>query len=602
MRCASAFIALVTFAGAATSASAASDYQLTLNASSAINYDLTAVSSTKVYAGGLPAFDPAINLIKGKRYAITNQAAGGHPLQIIALSPSFSDTVLLSQNSVGSLEGDAGINWTDNGTTVEFTVTTSLLAAMRTGGKTPGYRCGIHTGTMRGGFTIYGDGVAIADPFPAPIAKGMERVSLQPFASGLVAPLGIVDPDDGSGRIFVYDQAGKVSIVRGGSVEATPFLDVSARLVTLGIIQSNNIGYDERGLLGFCLDPDFATNRKVYTYTSEPVAGTADFTTLGVGDIADHQSVIAEWQVSGVNADTIDTATRREILRIDKPQFNHNGGQIEFGPDGLLYIALGDGGGADDEDGNADFARITVGHGPSGNGQNINTILGKIIRIDPAGTNSANGKYGIPASNPFVGAAGLDEIYAYGLRNPYRFSFDGSMLLVADAGQNEVEEIDMVMAGDNCGWNLKEGSFFFDPAGPGVDGFITTVAREPLPANLVDPMIEYDHDEGSVVVGGYTYNGTLLPDMVGHYIFGDFGGFSGPTGRLFYFDHTGPIQEFEIGANDAPLGLWIKGFGQDAQGEIYLCGSTQLGPSGTTGVVLKLGPVVTAAGDAWMVY
>jgi len=204
----------------------------------------------------------------------------------------------------------------------------------------------------------------IADPLP-PIPPGNVTVDLETVATGLVSPLGLVD--DGAGRLFVYDQAGTVKIIRDGQVLPTPFLDVSARLVPLGVAGPGS--YDERGLLGFALSPNFGTNGKIYTYTSEPVSGPADFTTpVPVPGAMDHQSVIAEWTVGG-NPDVIDPLSRRELLRIDKPQFNHNAGTLRFGPDGYLYFTLGDGGNGDDEG---------DGHLPDGNAQDTGNVYGKI--------------------------------------------------------------------------------------------------------------------------------------------------------------------------------------------------------------------------------
>ena len=430
----------------------------------------------------------------------------------------------------------------------------------------------IHTdlfppGEIRGQLTL--------DPIPAKIPKGSISVGLETVTDGLVSPLGLLAPNDGSGRLFVYDQIGKIWIIKNGIRTTTPFLDVSASLVSL------NTAYDERGLLGFAFHPDFSSNRKFYTYTSQPVQGVADFSVAMTG-LPDHQAVISEWTAQVGQADLADPASQRVLLRIDEPQFNHNGGVLRFGPDGYLYIALGDGGQADDQG---------DGHVAGGNGQSIENVYGKILRLDVNGSNATNGQYGIPADNPFVGVPGVDEIYAYGFRNPYSMSFDSltQLLYVADAGQNDIEELDLIVKGGNFGWPLKEGSFFFDPNGIG-PGFVTTVPVTPVPPGLVDPIAEYDHDDGSVIVGGFVYRGSALPSLTGFYIAGDFGtSFTSPSGRLFYVDvSSGVIQEFRIASADIALGLWLKGFGQDLAGEIYVCGSAKLGPDGTTGRVLKL--------------
>jgi len=556
----------------------ASDFQWTLDVSGTSAYVLTTVSSPKVYAETLPANNPTINLILGQRYGVTNLNPAAHPFQIIAAGGT-GDVVLLSEGSVvGSLEGDAGIAWIDSGTgTIEFTVTQSLVNAFAAGGGSAGYRSQNQIATIRGAFALFGTGTKITDPIAARIPKGSLAVGLEPVIGGLVSPLGLLEPNDGSKRLFVYDQIGKIWILKDGIPLSTPFLDVSASLVGL------NINYDERGLLGFAFHPNFASNRKFYTYTSQPVQGVADFTVAMTGS-PNHQAVISEWMAQAGQPDLADPASQRVLLRIDQPQFNHNGGALRFGLDGYLYMTMGDGGAGDDQG---------DGHVAGGNGQSIQNVYGKILRIDVNGSNSTNGRYGIPSDNPLVGVPGVDEIYAYGLRNPFSMSFDSltHRLYVADAGQNNIEEVDLIVKGGNYGWPLKEGSFFFDPNGSG-PGFVTTVPVTPLPAGLVDPIAEYDHDDGSVIVGGFVYRGSSLPSLTGFYVAGDFGtSFSNPSGRLFYVNiSSGLIQEFQIDSTDSSLGLWLKGFGQDLGGEIYVCGSERLGPDGATGRVIKLIP------------
>ncbi|OHB62145.1 MAG: hypothetical protein A2167_00240 [Planctomycetes bacterium RBG_13_46_10] len=441
---------------------------------------------------------------------------------------------------------------------------------------------------MRGNFAV--EGLPIAER----IEKGAVSIELETVASGFAAPVDLQISPDGTGRLFVIDQAGKIYLIVNGVLQPALFLDLTNRLVSpLGIIGSHDENdYDERGFLGLAFHPDFANpaspgNQKIYTYTSEPITSPADFTTDPAPASINHQSVIAEWTVAVSDANLIDPNSRREILRIDQPQFNHNGGMLAFGPDGYLYISLGDGGAANDSG---------DGHGPAGNGQNINTIHGSIVRIDPLDPLTtpdsndlvaANGKYRIPVDNPFVGLDGIDEIFAHGFRNPFRFSFDSvtGKLIVADVGQNNVEEINIVEREGNYGWNLKEGTFRFDPATGQVSGNLAG-----LPAELTDPAAEYDHDDGIAVVGGYIYNGTAIPELAGKYVFGDFSrSFAAPAGRLFYADlETGLIQEFIIGADNHELGLYVKGFGVDADGEIYVLASSTLGPYGTGGVVLKI--------------
>lgn len=424
--------------------------------------------------------------------------------------------------------------------------------------------------------TVTVSSVVIADPIPAHIPKGDLAIEVQTVADGLAAPIGMAVPDDGSGRMFVYDQAGLVWIVlTNGTRLSTPLLDVRSRLVLQG-------AYDERGLIGLAVHPNFTQKPYLYTFTSEPYGPVADFQS-GLGTTNNHQSVLAEWHIDIANSNLVDVSTRREIMRIDKPQANHNGGATHFGPDGYVYITLGDGGQAND---------VGLGHVPGGNAQDTNRIWGKIIRIDVDGTNSPNGQYGIPNDNPFVGGPGLDEIYAYGLRNPFSFGFDrlNGTLYLGDVGQNKVEEVDIITKGGDYGWNVKEGTFWFDPA----LGQTVTAPARPVPAGLIDPIAEYDHDEGLVVLVGNVYRGTQIPGLAGKLVFGDWGTFTSPSGRLFYLDTGNVIKEFHLGADDRRLGLWIRGFGEGPDGEQYIFCSRMLGPTGGTGKVLKIVPLPNA--------
>jgi glucose/arabinose dehydrogenase len=550
--------------------------------------------------------DPTLNLQVGKRYKVTVINYVVHPFEVLAKGSSASrDVVLLSMNgSAAPFESDPQVNWMDNGLgEVTFTLTAALFDSMQDSGNRPGYRCRAHPFSMRGNFNVSlppePEPQPIEDPIPEPIEKGSIRIDLQLIASGLTAPVHLTHADDGTDRLFVVDQPGRVLIIENGRLLSTPFLDITERVFMPGVRGTQDVNdFDERGFLGLAFHPDFADPqspgyRKLYTYSSQMVLLTADFTTppLPEGVDFDHQSVITEWTVDVNNPNVVDVDTRREIIRINEPQFNHNAGMLAFGPDGHLYIGVGDGGGSNDND---------DGHGPNGNGQNKNTVHGSILRIDPLDPMttvsinhpSDNGKYRIPVDNPFLFEDGADEIYAYGFRNPWRFGFDPLTgdLVAADVGQNQIEEIDIVQPAGNYGWNLKEGTFGFDPE----DGTVHNPSDD-LPDDLIDPVAQYDHDEGISITGGFVYRGLQIPELSGKYVFGDFSSsFSLADGRLFYADlQTGLIEEFVLGVDDRSLALYVKSFGRDADGELYLLAGPALGPFGDTGMVFKIVPLQT---------
>ena len=420
----------------------------------------------------------------------------------------------------------------------------------------------------------------LADPIPTAIPDSPLAVDVETVADGLTAPVwGTAAPGHGD-RLYVADQDGILWNVDLDSGSKSVLLNVNDRLVSLGVGGPGT--FDERGLLGVAFHPQYQDTGLLYTYTSEPVAGSADFSTLPADTSANHQSVISEWQVPapGSAGSVVDPATRREVLRIDQPQFNHNAGALSFGPDGDLFVSLGDGGAADDQG---------VGHVPGGNGQDPSNVLGTLLRIDPGGSDSANGQYSIPEDNPFADSAeGADEVYAYGFRNPYRFSFDPATgdLVAADVGQNDIEEVDLVTSGGNYGWREKEGTFLFDANGSD-PGFVS--ADSPgSPAELTDPVLQYDHDEGIAVVGGFVYRGSGLGEALsGKYLFGDYFYPDEGGGRLLVGDlATGQIHEL-LGPGELD-GISILGFGRDAAGELYVLGNETGTPFGDSGVVLKI--------------
>jgi glucose/arabinose dehydrogenase len=396
------------------------------------------------------------------------------------------------------------------------------------------------------------------------------EVGLELVAEGFVAPTDL-DAADDSGRLFVTDQTGQIYVVDAdGNLLEDPFLDIQDRMVDL------SEGYDERGLLGVAFHPDFANNGLFYAYYSAP---------LQEGAPADwnHTSHVSEFSVSADNPNEADPNSERILMRIDEPQSNHNGGDITFGPDGYLYIPLGDGGAADDQG---------VGHTDGvGNGQDLTKLLGKILRID---VNNGD-PYGIPDDNPFVGDDDFpDEIWAYGLRNPWRATWDDDTgrYFVADVGQNLYEEVNIVEAGQNYGWRIREGTHCFsveNPDNPPEECAETGQYGEPLQS----PILEYSHDMGIAVVGGYVYRGEALgEEFDGVYFFGDWVNRELGTGVLWVAtpgDEGGMwnMHDLNVTGGFEPN---LLAFGEDASGELYVLTSRETGPTGNSGQVWRIVP------------
>lgn len=401
------------------------------------------------------------------------------------------------------------------------------------------------------------------------------------------SPTNITSAPDGSGRLFVCDQPGQIWIIQNGMRLPTPFLDISSKMVAIGV------NYSERGLLGMTFHPGYADAespgfRKFYLYYSAPNT-TA---TVHASVPQNHVSVLAEYQVSQTDSNSALLASERVVLTFGQPQSNHNGGQIEFGPDGMLYVASGDGGGADDN-----AAGHTGGANTSprpsnalGNAQDRSNLLGKILRINPQDPDGAGPQtYTVPSDNPFVsdGTPGLKkEIYAYGLRNPWRFSFDTGpggtgRLFCCDVGQNRVEEVNLVVAGGNYGWRYFEGTE--------MPTFSSRASVNPMPhpgGTLIPPITEYAHpgaDESTLPqlgisgTGGYVYRGAAIPALQGKYVFGDYGATGGaPIGRLMGLEETAPgsgvfnLTEAIPLLGGNPFSLRILCLGQDEAGELYV--------------------------------
>jgi glucose/arabinose dehydrogenase len=402
-------------------------------------------------------------------------------------------------------------------------------------------------------------------------------VGLKLVASGFAAPMEFVSSKDG--RMFVVDQIGLVKVITAdGKVQEEPFLNLSDRMIKI------SPRYDERGLLGMAFHPNFARNGRVFVFYSASLRS-------GAPQGWNCTNNLSMFLVSKDNPNMIDMNSEKVLLQIDKPQMNHNGGTIAFGPDGYLYLPLGDGGGAND---------VALGHVTGGNAQNTSTLLGKILRIDvdaDANVNSSGAAYGIPTDNPFVNEKGfLPEIWAYGLRNPYRISFDSAgRLFVADAGQNLWEEVDIVSKGGNYGWNIREGTHCFDPNSPMQSpAGCPDIGRRGEP--LLGPVIEYDHNNRTVVVGGYVYEGKDLISLAGSYVFADWSSsFAKGDGKLYMAKPTGEglWKMEEIRVADRPGGRineYIRSFGQDDMGELYVLSSDVAGPIGDTGKIYKMVP------------
>jgi glucose/arabinose dehydrogenase len=345
---------------------------------------------------------------------------------------------------------------------------------------------------------------------PSPL-PGNFTIQLIEVASGLSSPLYLTSPPNDS-RLFVVEQAGRIRIIKNGQVLAQPFLDIVSRVSSGG----------ERGLLSVAFHPSYAANGFFYVNFTDLAGNTR----------------VERFNVSS-NPDVGDASSSKLILGVTQPFANHNGGLNLFGPDGMLYIGLGDGGSGGD---------------PQGNGQRTNTLLGKILRIDVD-----NGDpYSIPSGNPFANQSGArPEIWAYGLRNPWRFSFDrtAGLLFVADVGQGSLEEIDVVpttRAGVNYGWNIMEGSSCFG------SGSCSTAGLEP-------PVIEYNHSGGACsVTGGYAYRGSAIPELAGHYFYSDYcAGFL----RSFLYSNGAATDQrtWDVGTIGS-----VTSFGEDAAGEMYI--------------------------------
>jgi len=380
--------------------------------------------------------------------------------------------------------------------------------------------------------------VALVGPASAPGVRAQPDATwpqpvFTPIATGLARPVNIAHAGDGTGRIFIIEQAGHIRIWKNGGLLATDFISITGRVSCCG----------ERGLLGVAFPPGYASKQYFYV----------NYTNLS------GHTRISRFQVTDDNPDVADPNSEEILLTIDQPYSNHNGGHLAFGPvDGYLYIGMGDGGSAGD---------------PLNNGQNPGVMLGKMLRIDVEGTAQP---YGIPPTNPYTQTTGyLDEIWALGMRNPWRYSFDRQAhdLWIADVGQNSWEEVDYQPAaspgGENWGWRLMEGNHCYNPP-TGCN-----------PNNDLDlPLWEYSHSLGCSVTGGYVFRGPGYQRMQGVYFYADY-----CSGRLWGLRNSGGWQNAEL----LDTSYTVTTFGEDEPGNLYMAHYAN-----TAGVVYKVGDIVTA--------
>ena len=348
-------------------------------------------------------------------------------------------------------------------------------------------------------------------PPPAAFSLSKVRIRLSRFIGGLSSPLFVAHAGDGSGLVYVVQQGGSIVAVDGSGRNRGTFLDISSRVSCCG----------ERGLLGLAFHPSFESNRRFFV----------DYTDRN-GD-----TVIAE--LKATSSTRADADSHRMLLRIEQPYANHNGGMLAFGPDGYLYIGMGDGGSGGD---------------PHNNGQSLDTLLGKILRIDV----DRGSPYSSPSSNPFVGRSGARrEIWDYGLRNPWRFSFDRATdaLFIGDVGQQEYEEINLepkASGGRNYGWRPMEGRHCFTSG----------CSR----SGKVIPIAEYTHAQGCSITGGYVYRGSKYPSLNGAFFYGDY-----CSGRIWALDAAAALRETSRVRMILDTEMAISSFGEDESGELYVC-------------------------------
>jgi len=536
--------------------------------------------------------NPPLELEVGQDYALTWENVDGQP-----------HNIAIHDAEGNAIEATEIINEQGATQTLEFTATEEMAR----------YICEVHPASMVGDIRFGGGATTTTGEedeqerfMPLGAGAGVERI-----AEGLVAPVGFeVAPDD-SGRLFVLDQPGQLYVHDGEELQDEPFLDVSDMLVDVGGRESGP--FDERGLLGLAFHPDFQNNGRFFLRLSVPLDDPpylssapweerpADF---------DHMEVLSEFQASD-DLSTADPESETRLLEMPSPQFNHNAGAVAFGPDGYLHVPTGDGGDAND---------TGLGHvedwydaNEGGNGQDVTqNLMGGSLRID-VDNEGEDLPYAIPEDNPFAEGGefadsdGLPEHYAWGLRNPWKASFNDGDFLVSTNGQNLFESVYNVENGGNYSWNVKEATHCFStesPTDPPEDCPDSTPDDVRGGEPLLDPVIEYPHTyEGSAVgvsiIGGYMYNNDAIDGLNGKYVFGDYSQTGAdPAGRIFAAtpsdseDELWSLEEVQIeGSQNGRLNIFVLAFGRDNDGRLYVMGNETGVPDGETGVVYRLVPV-----------
>lgn len=424
----------------------------------------------------------------------------------------------------------------------------------------------------------------------APFSAELPAVKLTQVAEGFAAPTVLASVTDGSNRLYLGDQLGLVYCLDSEGAKNVA-LDLRARM------SGHNQGMDERGLLGLALHPSFINNGKVYVAYSAPLRNSAP---AGWN----HTLKLSEFQATWADRSTINAGSERVLMEIDQPNWNHNSGRLAFGPDGYLYFSLGDGSAGNDEG---------IGHVPGGNGQSLGTFLGKVLRLDVDGGDP----YGIPPDNPFAdGVAGRPEIYAYGLRNPWGFSFDkggNHDLILVDVGQDRWEEINLIVNGGNYGWKVKEGYYGFRKVERRRRGASQNDEkpdeRFPFPERdvygkpFVDPVAVYrtsrrfDQDDayGVSITGGYVYRGSAVPELQGNYVFADWSkSMAFGYGVLLVANpaHDWAIQAYDFeGSENGRIRSFIWSLGEDEKGELYVMTNDANRVAGDSGRLYRIDPV-----------